>query len=74
MILCDVHEAGACPPGCPDARRDVIVHLSVSVPAIDVRNAGQIADAITAALQVGIEGGFDHVGALRVECPLAEEV
>jgi hypothetical protein len=55
--------------------RTVLCHLNVTVPATDSRDAGQIAQAIEAALVVGIEGGPDEiVGGLEVCVPLAEEV
>ena len=54
--------------------RTVLCHVNVTVPRDDPRDAGEIAQAIEAALTVGIEGGPEIVADLEVCIPLAEEV
>jgi hypothetical protein len=50
----------------------VLIHLNVTVPDGDPRNADQIADAILAAVEVGSD---DYsVRDLTIVCPLAEAI
>ncbi len=61
-------------PGAED--RAVLVHYHVSVAADDPRSAEQIAEALTAAMNVGLEGAPEEIQAdsLSVTMALADEV
>ncbi len=51
---------------------EILVHLNVTAPSGDKRNANQIADAILAAIEVGQDD--DSVRDLEIVCPLAEAI
>lgn len=52
--------------------RQVLLHVNVTVPDDDPRDAGEIAEAVAAALEVGSDD--DSVRDLEIVIPLAEEV
>lgn len=52
--------------------RTVLVHLNVGVPDDDTRTAGEIAEALLGALEVGSDD--DSVRDLDVTAPLAEQI
>jgi hypothetical protein len=52
--------------------RTVLVHLNVEVPAVDGRDANEIADALMVAIEVGSD--HDLVRGLRIRIALAEDV
>lgn len=57
--------------------RHVLVHLNVMVNKGDRRNADEIADWVTAALETAFgaeEGSFATDGGGFIECTLAEEI
>lgn len=66
------------PPEDPSNVRTILVHLNVSVPVGDHRDAGQIAAVLMDALTVGLEGaedcGVDAPDATAVVMALAEDV
>jgi hypothetical protein len=55
-----------------DEVRTVLVHLNITVPAGDDRDANQIKDAILGALEVGADHETMH--GLHIAVPLAEVV
>lgn len=55
-----------------DGSREVLVHLNVTVPAGDDRDANQIKDAILGALEVGADHETMH--GLHIAVPLAEVI
>ena len=52
--------------------RTVLVHLNVEVPPSDPRDAGQIANAVMAAIEVGSDD--EELYHLTIVAPLAEEI
>ena len=63
--------------------RTILVHLNVTVPDSDKRNADEVADAILAAIEVGSDddsvrelgiGGLASGNDAPIACTLAEEV
>lgn len=56
------------------APREILVHLNVEVPADDPRSADVIAEAVMAALEVGLEGAAEvGFGVGLVVMTLAED-
>ena len=52
--------------------RTILIHLNVTVPDGDEREADEIAKAVMAAIEVGSDD--ESVSELEVTCTLAEEV
>jgi hypothetical protein len=54
--------------------RQILLHLNVAAADDDPRNAGEIAEAVAAMIEVGNANPFDTLPALSIVIPLAEEV
>jgi hypothetical protein len=53
--------------------RSILLHVNVTARDDDPRNAGEIAEAIAAMIEVGSANPFDTLPALGIVIPLAEE-